>query len=230
MRSLIFAIAAVLTAAPLSGCDFLGFKSWEWRQKLVLEVETPDGIVSGGSVVAVQAGTTPKWLPGEGAGGMGSTTEGEASFVEIAPGRYLFALLGNERELALTTFFPASAPNTFERAEHLETLRATKELPRERYPLLVTFTDISDPTTVRRVDPDNLAAAFGPGVTLKRLTLTITDEPVTEGEVEKVLGWLAQVGRERPTLIPNPPRLRKDAADPEIQYLTPGPFSTELYK
>ncbi|MDR4487062.1 MAG: hypothetical protein R3B83_06000 [Nitrospirales bacterium] len=30
-----------------------------------------------------------------------------------------------------------------------------------------------------------LAATFGPGVSLKRLTLEITDEPVTEGKIEQ---------------------------------------------
>ena len=67
-------------------------------------------------------------------------------------------------------------------------MREIRVLPRERYPLLVTFTDLADPTTVRRVDPDDLAATFGPGVALKRVTLEITDEAVTEGEVEAVLG------------------------------------------
>lgn len=176
-------------AVCLSGCDFFGFNSWEWRQRLVLEVETPNGLVSGGSVVAVKAGTTPKWLPGEGAGGMGSKTEGEASFVEVAPGRHLFALLGNERELALTIFFPESALSTFERAERLETLREIRELPRERYPLLVTFTNIADPKTAKRVDPNDLATAFGPGVSLKRITLEITNDKVTEGRVEAAIGW-----------------------------------------
>ncbi|MVA97003.1 hypothetical protein GN330_07050 [Nitratireductor sp. CAU 1489] len=192
------ALLYVLIAITLlAGCDALGFKNWEWRQKLVLEVETPTGVVSGGSVVAVEAGTSPKWAPGAGAGGLGSRMHGEASFVEVAPGRYLFALLGGgdwEREVALTLFFPEPAPSPLERAERLETMREIRVLPRERYPLLVTFTDLADPTTVRRVDPDDLAATFGPGVALKRVTLEITEEAVTEGEVEKVLGWLETIG------------------------------------
>lgn len=57
--------------------------------------------------------------------------------------------------------------------------------------------DINDPNSVREVDPANLAATFGPGVSLKRITLEIRDEPVTEGKIECVLGcWLAQ-GTER---------------------------------
>jgi hypothetical protein len=63
-------------------------------------------------------------------------------------------------------------------------------LPVEDYPLLVTFTDITDPTTVTRVDPANLSATFGPGVSLTSVTLAVTEDPVTEGRVEAVLGWL----------------------------------------
>jgi len=58
---------------------------------------------------------------------------------------------------------------------------------------MVTFDDITDPATVRRVDPADLAASFGPGVSLKAVTLEITRAPVTEGRVEAVLEWLVAV-------------------------------------
>lgn len=73
------------------------------------------------------------------------------------------------------------------------------DIPRSHYPLLVTFTDTADPTTVREVDPDNLGTTFGSGVSLKRITLEITDEPVTEGKIESVLGWL-----DDPNVLKNP--------------------------
>ena len=121
----------------------------------------------------------------------GRVAAGEASFVEIAPGRYLFALLGNGAEqIPYYTFFPADDKDRERQATELETMRGTREVPRDRWPLLVTFTDIDDPASVLKVDPDNLAASFGPGVALKRITLEITDENVTKGKVETVLGWL----------------------------------------
>jgi hypothetical protein len=124
-----------------------------------------------------------------GAGGMGGKVDaGEASFVEVAPGHYLFALLGEDMEdLAFDVFFDRKGRDQKELADQIEVLRATREVPREHYPLLVTFDDINDPTTVKRVDPDDLAASFGPGVSLNRITLTITDEPVARGDVEAVL-------------------------------------------
>jgi hypothetical protein len=55
--------------------------------------------------------------------------------------------------------------------------------------MLVTFTDIDDPKSVQRVDPANLAASFGPGIRLKRITVEVTDDDVTTG-IEKRLRWL----------------------------------------
>lgn len=182
-------VVASILLLGLSGCDLIGFKRWEWHQRLVLEVETPGGIVSGGSVVAVEAEKAPKWLPGEGAGGLGTKVVGEASFVEIAPGKYLFALLGSEADLALTLFFPEQAQDTFERAERLQVLRETRVVPKGRYPVLVTFVDIRDPETITKVDPDNLAAAFGRGVSLKRLAIEITDAAPTNDRIEKIIPW-----------------------------------------
>ena len=60
---------------------------------------------------------------------------------------------------------------------------------RSAYPMLVTFGDLADPTSVAEVDPDDLAATFGEGVKLKRITVELTDDPVTTG-IEERLGWL----------------------------------------
>lgn len=74
-------------------------------------------------------------------------------------------------------------------------------VPAELYPLLVTFDDIADPTTARRVDPSDLASMFGPGYALKAITLEITDEKVSAGRVEAVLGWLVKA----PYIVPPDP-------------------------
>jgi hypothetical protein len=57
--------------------------------------------------------------------------------------------------------------------------------------MLVTFADESDPTSVALVDPDDLAATFGEGTALRRITIELTDEPVTTGIKER-LGWLSK--------------------------------------
>ena len=173
----------IVAVAGLSGCG----KQWSWNEKITVEVETPDGVVSGSSVLhRTLTHQDSKLAPPE-ARGASLSVSGEAVVLEIAPGRYLFALL-KDLPNPFIVFFPGEAP--VEVADRFETLREGREVPRDLYPLLVTFTDIDDPASVLKVDPDNLAASFGPGVALKRITLEITDENVTKGKVETVLGWL----------------------------------------
>lgn len=63
-------------------------------------------------------------------------------------------------------------------------------VPAYQYPMLVTFGDVTDPLSVKMVDPKDLAASFGTGIRLKSVTLEVTDEPVTEGVVVEKLRWL----------------------------------------
>lgn len=178
--------------AALAGCNPFD-RGWQWHQRLVLEVEMPDGVVSGGSVVAVHVWKSR--APGHPGIGMGTDITGEASFVEVAQGQYLFALIGSAspRELAFRLFFPEPAPDTFERAELLDNMQGeTRVVPTELYPPLVTFTDINDPASVRQVDPANLEAFFGPGFNLRRIVVEITGGPETDGAIESVLDWLSE--------------------------------------
>lgn len=230
-------LGLILFVAVLSGCDMLGFHEWQWHQKLTVSVDTPDGLKIGSSVTEVRLGLSPRWWGlGDSAGSGHSSLSGEAVVVDLGNGRYLFALLkGYGHETAQNAFAnlipkPVSRETSIDTYDALQALRATIALDPALYPLLVTFDDINEPASVQRVEPYNLTATFGQGYRLNSIAMAITEEPVTKGSVEATLGWLAAVGRERPTLIPNPPRLAKDATDPDIQYLTPGPFSTELYK
>ena len=173
--------------------------SYSWHQKLTLEVETPSGIITGSSVVYVTMST--QFVAGFGSKGS-SGKRGEAVVMEITPGkptgghtggptsgRYLFALLKGQTHLAQKVFDVTGPGVRFnEWAGTLSRLRGTGDVPEAHYPLLVTFTDINDPSSVKKVEPWDLESHFGAGVKLKRITLEITDEAVTSGKVEKVLG------------------------------------------
>ena len=173
-----------------------------WRQKLTLVVETPDGEVSGSVVTQVRVAffANPSALTGR---EVSYSLIGEATVVEVLPGRYLFALISGSEER-----FAAAAKDRFKgmtRGEWLRQIPLQTEpvaLTGDLIPTLVTFDDVSHPETVQRVNPDDLAAVFGEGVRLKAVTLEITDEAVTEGRVEGVLGWLG--------LYPEPRLIRPD--------------------
>jgi hypothetical protein len=130
-----------------------------WHQKLVLIIQTPSGEVSGSAVVEVNGDMNQ--LPGS-ASEIVYKVRGEATVVEVLPGRYLFALLDGSDERfywAARDRFPDQS-----RAEWLPQIPKQTEavsLLTDQVPMLVTFDDITDPTTVREVDPDDLDAAFG---------------------------------------------------------------------
>ncbi|WP_066268991.1 hypothetical protein [Blastomonas sp. CCH3-A3] len=92
-------------------------------------------------------------------------------------------------------------------------------------PMLVRFRDINDPTTVERVDPDALAASFGEGVKLRRVTVQLTDDPVTKG-IEKRLKWLDSY---RKTNFDGTSSFIEDLTTEELAaHLSSGSFSTEF--
>lgn len=61
--------------------------------------------------------------------------------------------------------------------------------------MLVRFQDINDPRTIEKVDPDNLAASFGPGFRLRRITVQVTDAPTTIGILNRFPWWKKYTNR-----------------------------------
>lgn len=184
----------LLALLTLSACE-----RYSWRQKLTLTVETPAGEVSGSSVSAV--GWRKHLIRFPEGMGWDYDLAGEAVVVEVAPGRYLFALLKGagttEYMGSVAAAVIAAREGRVIDADLFDEVRDKRDraagvitVPPYQYPMLVTFTDLADPKTVALVDPADLEASFGPGVRLKAVTLEVTDEPVTEGVVEGVLGWL----------------------------------------
>lgn len=191
-------VVAVVLAALVWGVVSQG--RYSWRQKLTVTVETPAGEVSGSSVSAVR--WRKQWFQWDGMGWSFDLT-GEAVVVEVAPGRYLFALM---KGAGTTEYMGSVAAASISGREgrvidgalfgEVEGKRGRAAgviaVPEGQYPMLVTFGDIADPASVRLVDPTDLTASFGPGVRLKAVTLEVTDEAVTEEVVEGVLDCIRQ--------------------------------------
>lgn len=185
-------------SALLSGCGLFGGNSY--RFKMTVEVETPQGLRTGSSVYEVivrsKAGLDPSGKVRE------KKLRGEAVAVDLPGGHTLFALLKTvnpmREDLALMSM--AALDPTFHndwvestaRIAGEDGIRSPAEVLPSDYPRLVSFRDIRDPSSVERVDPANLAANSGSGVTLKRITVEVTDQDVTTG-IEKRLGWLTEL-------------------------------------
>jgi hypothetical protein len=187
----------VLKILAVVGLAVLWFMWWNtsevysWRQKTILQVETPTGPRTGSSVIEGRV----SWFRGlnkmMSSNALSAREIGEAAFVEVAPGRYLFALSGEVSLDRAHQIFRSDEKETFETFnKRASDIRGTREVPPALYPRLVMFKDVNDPASVQLVDPSNLAATFGPGFALKGIKLEMTDEPVTRGGIEKVLSWL----------------------------------------
>jgi hypothetical protein len=215
----IVSVLVLLTA--LSGC----WQSVSWHQKLTLVIETPTGEVTGSAVTSVsitESGAMSRKI----GNAVGISVTGEAVVVEVAPGQYLFALLDGAEHWA----DPLAAPDIRDPWPWWRSIAASKEtavLGGNLIPMLVTFDDINDPASVKLVNPSDLAASFGPGVNLKAVTLAITGEPMTEGRVEAVLGWLHDVW---PNQLDGQRFEDADAQNRVANSLSANSFSTEISK
>ena len=200
-------LALLLAVVMLAGCN----KKVEWNQKLIVNVVTPEGLKTASSVITVMMQENKFFFdfltPPEGRG-VGTHVRGEAVVIEVKPGRFLFALLGDDKERTLKMFSheirlsgkPKEQADWPEYAINVTKLKGKRSVPHDLRPMLVTFGDINRPQTVREVKPNELSKHFGPGVSLASMTLEITDEPVTNGRVESVLGWLGE--HPEPSLCP----------------------------
>jgi hypothetical protein len=201
VKRIVLVLLVVFAALGLKNC---GGNSW--HQKLTVTVATPHGEVSGSSVSRVGITLREDALMLAPGYGYQASLSGEAVVVEVAPGKYLFAVLEEKQKLlALKVIAGDQAWGQPTKAdlEKVEAHRGAVALGRSNYPLLVTFTDINAPASVKEVKTENLAASFGPGYSLKSITLEITDEAKTEDVVEKKLTWLDRLnGRVKPISEP----------------------------
>lgn len=195
MRADFLKLAIVSSLAlMLSGC----YRHETFRYRMTVEVETPQGLRTGSSVIEVKVsdpGRGPLVFPEE---GTGAKVRGQAVEVDLPNGTALFALLSKPGFETGGAEFPYDAlrPSRYtgeyaliNRTQEMEDIQGVGVLPANAYPMLVTFGDLADPKSAQKVDPDNLAASFGAGVKLERITVQMTSDPVTTG-LEKRLTWL----------------------------------------
>jgi hypothetical protein len=196
------ALAALMLPACTAAEDAPEDKAPDYRYRLTVEVETPEGVKTGSSVIEVRQSIGRTTMDGFGEQ-IYLRIRGEAVAVDLPDGRTLYALLrsGGDVEWAARVI-PLLSPDAKDdnSLDDFLLLEGKQELPRRwtaqgpfnnvsAYPMMVTFGDLADPTSVELVDPDDLAATFGESVKLKRITAELTHDPVTTG-IDERLGWL----------------------------------------
>lgn len=172
-----------------------------YRYRLTVEVDTPQGLKTGSSVIEVRGSQNTRNALGDAAGKINMAVRGEAVAVDLPRGRVLFALLslpGRSEGAAGYAEDALPGPIALGDDGYVQRLRALKArrdvgvLPAKVYPMLVTFRDLRNPKSVVTVNPSDLAKDFGAGITLNRITVQITNDPVTSG-INKRLIWLEQM-------------------------------------
>jgi hypothetical protein len=195
-RSILGFIAGVGTVV-LSGCN--PFARNSFRYKITVQVDTPEGVKTGFAVHEMTVHKSSVDL-GELSPKQSSKTRGEAVAVDLSGGQTLFVLIRNNSTV-INALTQKETGSWIDKAlqivdgdipsgpQEIRFSKATDYSIRGRYPLFVRFRDINDPKTVEQVRSNDLAASFGPGVKLKRLTVEVTEEDVTVGILER-LKWL----------------------------------------
>lgn len=196
-RQVVLTALAAAGALVLTGC---GEQLPTYRYRLTVEVETPEGLRTGSSVIEVRT-RRGSGIPGPEAGGIGSTVRGEAVAVDLGPRGTLFALLSGPGAVDHAAGIAPSVllPELPDRRGTPEAwgvnLRALKEVRGpaavgpSHYPPLVRLRDIRDPKTVEQVRAEALTRHFGAGVYLRQISIEITDDPVTEGITSRLPWW-----------------------------------------
>jgi hypothetical protein len=194
MRKLAIVVGVVACAIAIYVFGY----THSYRYRLTIEVSADGELKSGSSVIQVNAHLD--FVPGRPLR-YALAFSGDAVEVDLGPRGSLFALLKspdgfNAAYLPSKAFFSSAISadrseqeQRFKQLDDLVRQRARAELRPDQLPTLVVFTDRNNPRTITQADPNNLAAALGPGVRLTRAVLEMTDAPVTRG-IDARLPWL----------------------------------------
>ncbi len=142
------------------------------RKRITLQVATPNGIVSGSSVIEIGSSRAPWWFPSPNR--VATSLRGEAPYVDLGGGRFVFVAL--------------NTPTRERPINHCLTDQYLKEdgsFDSACMPLLITFGNIQDANSVREVDPADFSTEFGPGFRLHSLTAADTRDKPAKGTLER---------------------------------------------
>jgi hypothetical protein len=191
--------------AMLVGVIFLAlwftFYNVEVHCRITIEVQDGDQIKTGSSVIGLLYNINPGWADFDHVNNS-SEQRGYAPTVDLGDKGLLVMTFGHatrspaqqvERNkyvgcefddigcLPFAAYHVGGAAEADAKAADLGILRKQKgqrDLPFVTLPLLIRLGD--SPKTSPSVQPDDLAAQFGPGVSLKRVTLELTNDRVTQ--------------------------------------------------
>jgi len=195
-------LALFCVALALAGCG----RSASYRYKLTLSVNTPDGEKTAFNVVQLDYREVS--FP---ARGVAHNVHGQGLYIDLGAGRRpLIALLNHIRRadqrpvdirwgedtpggvLARVCLGISGIHDVIEVMSQLASCNAPFPITPADLPDLVTFGDTDNPQSIVLVDPNNLSATLGEGVSWNAMTIQTTDEALTS-DLTKRLPWLKSI-------------------------------------
>ncbi len=168
-------------------------KIYSWRYKVIVSVDTPEGLKTGSAVREAIVKFEPR--PGYKPHPYHVTTKvkGEAVVVDLGERGVLFALIDPDDYRFLFEAFPGPPGLTVEGAEFYSNLSiGKKSILNDHFPWLVTFLDSSDPKTIKAINKDNIRKILGKDTILSEISIEMTNEPVTWGKINQFLKWFGK--------------------------------------
>jgi hypothetical protein len=169
----------VLPVLALGSCfAYQRYNSYTHAFRLSGEVDTPDGLKTGSSIIAVTCQKALDWPRGMRTYSGGCSVRGEAPFIELGGGRHVIMLLAQGPTGQNTDIYDLAAKALGRyKAEFFVAApnwTGSAELKTEDIPTLITFADIADPASakvvfaggremIRRVSPDGRSESFHAG-------------------------------------------------------------------
>jgi len=229
MRWLVLALSPLLAA-----CDD---EFPDYRYRMTVEVQTPEGLRTGSSVIGVDTKSVSTIQDSSGRT-IRATYHGQAVAVDLPRGRTLFALLGSLENPSYAVSAPHWAlkperttggdlAGAAEDLAQMLQVKGPRDLPLGHWPLLVHFRNPNDPSTVQEVKPSDVADSLGPGIYIRRIIIELTDEDVSTG-IERRFPWWDSYNRRH--LDGSDAILTSLTTTRLAAQLTPTSFSTEAEK
>lgn len=190
-------LALAVVAAAVIGLVGYGMtrSGADYRYRLDVAIDTPQGLKVGSSVIAVAF----RWQTAIPQSGMRYDVVGDAVPVDLSDGTRIYVLLNSAGYLIRKAYakkFPmrkTDYENEDPALPEVEQLRAIErcqcpapieydhknEVANWSYPLIVWLPDSRKLDSMVRLDPTNFSRDLGPGYALRSITVSMTDQNVT---------------------------------------------------
>lgn len=136
------------------------------------------------------------------------------SLADTATGKPLFPNAADLSQLPLVAFKISAASEI----RNLQHSNKSTDISPQRLPMIVRFVDINNCSSIEEVNPVDLAATLGPGVSIKRVTLTITQDPISSTPTT----W--------PACLVSSNNQNFSLQNPPTSLFRVGPFLTTIFK